>query len=429
MAESLFGPSVADIQAKLRAEEEARAFKLAQLNPYEQVGFESRRSAGMFGDELARVGNERFKEYLPEGMQFGPQEDPLIAEARKMAQVKKTLAESGADPSKIDEYFPAMIEELQKAGMIEQAVKMEEQYARIMTQREGIQQKRDAADLRRRQNELPGLKTADAMMKVPDKYNPAVVAEFADSVTKENPRGDASILARAPVDKAGSTKYSLGGSEVGTGLPVLIPNDGSEPFVWDEGKKRPAKGMRQGGNTTKVEITQAGDLKTFEKVEEMRKNFRIENKPLIDQLRNVNQAQSLYEQARAGNAKAQGALEQTFAGIFKTDSQMSAKELNRIISNASLPRGIMDKVSGLATGTPTNFSLDEMDKVMVLMRQVATAKKNKAKAAWVTQAKRRNIPEGDIDYIVMTDDVDDEEPRPYEKQDFGAPPPGAVRRR
>jgi hypothetical protein len=83
------------------------------------------------------------------GQAFGViPEDPRIAEARRLMQIKQEMTDANIDPQDIDKFYPEMIRRLNAAGFPEQANRAMQQYTQAQTAQGNLEARRTAAELK-----------------------------------------------------------------------------------------------------------------------------------------------------------------------------------------------------------------------------------------------------------------------------------------
>ena len=206
----MFGLSPEIIQAQLQAEEEKRALEMSKLSPMQEARYRMMRAGTGLGNATAGLLNQYASPKLGGQIMFGKPEDPRLTEAKKLLEVKKGLQESGIDPEDIDKFYPEMIRRLNAAGFPEQASNMMKQYTQAQTNRGNLEARKSELSIReteaetrrlkalqeKRERDLPGLSILKSLIETikTKPENAALVSKFRDSITKDNPTGDLSLL-------------------------------------------------------------------------------------------------------------------------------------------------------------------------------------------------------------------------------------------
>jgi hypothetical protein len=195
--QSMFGPTPQELQQMFMQQQQAQDMNQANQWGQGSLGQQISTAGYMGGTMLGRglQGLGQAAGIIPE--------DPRIAEARKMMEIKKELMESNIDPSDIDTFYPEMIKKLNAAGFIDQANQAMRQYTQAQTAQGNLEARNAEIEARKvkalqsqREEALPGLKTVTQLTDVVKKNprNARIVGEFKASVTPENPGGDYDIL-------------------------------------------------------------------------------------------------------------------------------------------------------------------------------------------------------------------------------------------
>lgn len=391
--QGMFGPTAEELQQALMERQQAADFERSRL--FGQMPLGQQISTSAYGGGL---GTARGIEGLGRAFGIVP-EDPRVAQAQKMEEIKQGLMQAGVDPRNIDEFYPEMITQLQRAGMIDKAFELEKQYQTLATQRETTQARLSKTKDLALDQQMPGRVVYRRLAGMPDKFDAAIVERFGQSITPSNPMGDQGLLKDAAIAKEG--KFTKIGEDDKTGRAVF--SDGKEPpFYFDEkGVKVPAGKLREGKAPTAIAYGgSTGPLKTFDVVQNLRKDFLDETKEIRATLTGASQAGELLTQARGGNQLAASALRQTMGKIFKADAQVSKAEIAAIASSTAIPRRMMDFVTGLTIGRPSELTLEEMAQLIDAMNRVAFLRRQKTQEKWKKQATRRGVEGPDVEFVV-----------------------------
>jgi hypothetical protein len=230
--QGMFGPSAEMLQRALMEGQQTQDFERARM--FGQMGLGQQIGTAAYGGGL---GITRGLEQLGQGFGIIP-EDPRIAEARKLMEVKKGIQDANIDPSDIDNYYPEMIRRLNAAGFPEQANRAMQQYTQVQTAQETLETRKAEAEARNaraageeRLRTLPGTRLipnlVQSIQAKPE--NAAIVQQYARSIDPANPWGDIKILDQLGlVDKKLSPKkpeYFSGG------LPVYTDEKGTYQLI------------------------------------------------------------------------------------------------------------------------------------------------------------------------------------------------------
>jgi hypothetical protein len=202
----MFGPTPEELQYAMSQQQQDEDFRDAGAWGNKTLGQQI--STGAYAGGM---GIGRGLQNLGQSTGYIPQ-DPRLAEAQRLMQVKKELMKANIDPQDIDKFYPEMIKKLNAAGFPEQASAAMKQYTAAqaaqgnLDAREAeIEVKRAAALKARREAQYPGYavlgKLTKAVMENP--RNAPILAKFEQSITDQNKSGDMSILAdlEEPMDK------------------------------------------------------------------------------------------------------------------------------------------------------------------------------------------------------------------------------------
>jgi hypothetical protein len=177
--QSMFGPTPQELQQMFMQQQQAQDMNQANQWGQGSLGQQISTAGYMGGTMLGRglQGLGQAAGIIPE--------DPRIAEARKMMEIKKDLMESNIDPSDIDTFYPEMIKKLNAAGFVDQANKAMQQYTQAQTAQGNLEARRTAAELQAQTAAERAAKLrADA---VKDEAEQRAIKGRASVVRKKNP--------------------------------------------------------------------------------------------------------------------------------------------------------------------------------------------------------------------------------------------------
>lgn len=196
--QSMFGPTPEELQMDLMQQQQASNWKQGMDWGSKDLGQQISAASFMGGQGIGQgIGQ------LGQAAGFIP-EDPRLAEARKLMEIRKSLMEAEIDPQDIDAFYPEMIRRLNAAGLTDQANKAMKQYTQAQTaqgnleaRRAELEVKQAAAEKARREAQFPGYRRLATLDKTitENPRNAAIIDRFEQSITRERPAGDSSILA------------------------------------------------------------------------------------------------------------------------------------------------------------------------------------------------------------------------------------------
>jgi hypothetical protein len=202
----MFGPTPEELQYAMSQQQQDEDFRDAGAWGNKSLGQQI--STGAYAGGM---GIGRGLQSLGQATGYLPQ-DPRIAEAQRLMEVKKGLMEANLDPQDIDAYYPEMIKRLNAAGFPDQASQAMKQYTSAQSAQGNLQArlaeievKKAAALKARREMQYPGYAVLGRLTKavMDNPRNGPVLAKFEQSITEQNKSGDMSILAdlEEPMDK------------------------------------------------------------------------------------------------------------------------------------------------------------------------------------------------------------------------------------
>ena len=422
--QGMFGMAPADVQRQVALEEEARMMQLAKMDPASAQRFRSMQA----GQQLGQAGAGMLRQAMP-NVQFGPPEDPRIAEAQKMEGVKKGIMESGVDPADIDTFYPEMIKRLYQGGMLKEALQLEKQYQDISNRQDAVAARKASSRELALENQMPGLKIVRDLSRTLDKApeNAGIIAQYRASVTPENPMGDIKLLEEMKKNAAQKAKVD-GSVKVGinaAGEEILRDKDTGAYFTTKmtklpDGQIIPVRQydgdfkVRSGG--IKIENNMPG-LAAVEDTAKLRKEFRAEVKVYDEILTASGAALNLSKAASEGNPSATVAFQNAFAKTFKSDSQVANAEINRLIGAGALDTRIANAALKFFSGTVTAESIEAAKEAIKAMRKFAREQRGKSYEQW-KKAHTGRLSPADLEFVVGGAEGEDGE--------FDAPTSGGV---
>jgi hypothetical protein len=383
----MFGPTPEELQYAMSQQQQDEDFRDAGAWGNKTLGQQI--STGAYAGGM---GIGRGLQNLGQATGYLPQ-DPRIAEAQRLMEVKKGLMEANLDPQDIDAYYPEMIKRLNAAGFPEQAQKAMAQYQGLSNQQDAIQLRRDALASKKREVEMPGYKFIQPLMKGLEKNpeNARIVNKFVQSVTPQNPTGDVNLLAELE-SKAAGVKLKHVGEDGPTGLPVYQPEDASEPAFYraptgekvisSSGLRPKAASMSVGGSSLTLPIKATDLVNDFNKG--MEKHSLVYDsaqkaKQLINEAKNSNNSQT-WEAARTTLARAVG------------ESKLSNEDIRRTGVDPRLVQGALDWVNRKISGVPNDDIMKQLYVVGSILEKDAK-KRGDRYVDQVRSATRKESPD------------------------------------
>lgn len=356
---SLFGLTPEATEEALRARQEEKAMAWAAQDTQGKFGLLSGRAAESFRSDIPRLFG-----YVP----------PEMKKATDIQGAMLEIRDSGIDMNDPTKLYPAVTQALQKRGLTQEAFLVaQEGAARIAAANKA------AAELAEtRVKTMKAANEADPIFKLyqDGKLDPATWEQYQSGqlaakdlilLTKPNHEiteiGEGGNRIKAIVDKTtGQIIRKLGDAYSGITSQTTIP----------------------------VNLT------TFDKLQNVRKDFQVEVKPYDTLLDGVGKLNSLIGLARGGNAKAGAALNQELGALFG-DAQKAAAEIDRLSSAGSIPVRIADKVSGWLSGTSTGATYNDIQTVVNAVKKEASTNRARLQKQY---EKRTDLSKEDMDFVV-----------------------------
>lgn len=130
--------------------------------------------------------------------------------------------------------------------------------------------------------------------------------------------------------------------------------------------------------------TQVGfspEIKMTDKELDWRKQFLSENKPVIEQAANVQQALGLLQQSQQ-SPFADAAFANTVVSAFGGDKQKSKAEIDRLVKAGSLDERVANTVKGFFEGTTSAKTKEDQLKVLTAVDKVLEQRYNSSAQSW-----------------------------------------------
>lgn len=359
--QSLFGPSIYDVQQQQMQQDRENAIAQAKLTPYQSIragmsmsGIQAGRSiAGLFGVE-----------------------DPKLKEASARQELKNAISAQwdGQDPV---EAYKIMAKEAARLGLTQEAisaaaqVKAAEESA-LDKEQKRIRQTYEIGKLAAQTQEA--LRKADQAKtaKIPslvqlqdarDSLDEALQAEQDPQVrtrleTRRNELNNAITKESTREPRAAKEPNKVGVST--TGQVVYYDPETRKQFTFDsQGKEVPFTGqIREGGSTTNVVLNTP---QTAALVDQGQKA----TKPIFDRVQSIDRSISLIDQ---NTPFSEAALRQEIASIFG-DSQKAATEVKGLANTGSLDERVANRFVNFVSGKDTKVTNEDRRAVLVALRK------------------------------------------------------------
>lgn len=183
--EGMFGLMPWEVEAQQKAQQQAMAMKMAQIQGPEQLGTFNAFEAGRQGADGIR--------------QFLGRPDPEVARAQELQTISKELAQSGINPTDTESYLSKLSEKLASSGRVEEALNVSKALQAHRDRQESLEIKRyDKETARIRATAAKRNKLNEFSLEIfkhNKEYTPESLAAYEKSVDPENnPNGDMSLL-------------------------------------------------------------------------------------------------------------------------------------------------------------------------------------------------------------------------------------------
>jgi hypothetical protein len=383
--QSLFGPSIYDVQQQQMQQDRENAIAQARLTPYQSI----RAGAAMAGTQAGRS---------IAGL-FGV-EDPKLKEASARQELKNAISAQwdGQDPV---EAYKIMAKEAARLGLTQEAisaaaqVKAAEESA-LDKEQKRIRQTYEIGKLAAQTQEALRKAEQAKTAKVPsfvqlqdarDSINEALqteqdpqkrtmletrLNELNNVITKES--------TREPKDKTppsvGQDREAIAQEIYGKGFYELAPEQ--KALVNKKADER-AERLKPSQNVTLP--------KNLKSVGEVRQQFTTNVKPYITAANAAEQAELMIDQASQGNFQGwRAAITQLAKSVG--DSQISRAEIEAYGVDPSLVGSIVDRTSIFFSGTPSQDTIKGAKKIATLVKKVNQDRAMKEQGTFLELAKQ-----------------------------------------
>jgi hypothetical protein len=144
------------------------------------------------------------------------------------------------------------------------------------------------------------------------------------------------------------------------------------------------------GKGTRVNVGLSPEIKMTNQELDWRKQFLSENKPVIEQAANVQQALGLLQQSKS-SPFADAAFANTVVSAFGGDKQKSKSEIDRLVKAGSLDERIANTVKGFFEGTTSAKTKEDQLKVLQAVDKVLEQRYNASSKNWSDRLSKVNV--------------------------------------
>ncbi len=353
--QSLFGPSIYDVQQQQMQQDQELAMRQAQLGAGQGLMYQAASAGQRAGRSIAGL--------------FGV-EDPKLKEASARQELKNAISAQwdGQDPV---EAYKIMAKEAARLGLTQEAiaaaaqVKAAEESA-LDKEQKRIRQTYEIGKLAAQTQEA--LRKADQAKtaKIPSLVQLQDARDSLDEAlqTEQDPQKRTMLETRRNELNNAITKESTKEpNKVGvstTGQVVYYDPETRKQFTFDsQGKEVPFTGqIREGGSTTNVVLNTS---QTAALVDQGQKA----TKPIFDRVQSIDRSISLIDQ---NTPFSEAALRQEIASIFG-DSQKAATEVKGLANTGSLDERIANRFVNFVSGKDTKVTNEDRRAVLVALRK------------------------------------------------------------
>ena len=344
--QSLFGPSIYDVQQQQMQQDQANAIAQARLTPYQSI----RAGMGMAGTQAGRA----------IGGLFGV-EDPKLKEAAARQELKNAISAQwdGEDPA---EAYKIMAREATRLGLTQEAIA-------AAAQVKAAEESRTMGELKR------GLLEAQIGKTGAQKTQAEALAEKARKEKLDTPFGK--------VDPDKFTPESLDKFRSTGNYADLVAKPEKTKAPPSVGADREAVSLEL-YNKNYMDLTQPERVTVNKRVEEATKSRQTTNitlntpqtaalvdqgqkatKPIFDRVQSIDRSISLIDQ---NTPFSEAALRQEIASIFG-DSQKADTEIRGLANTGSLDERIANRFVNFVSGKDTKVTNEDRRAVLVALRK------------------------------------------------------------
>jgi hypothetical protein len=137
-------------------------------------------------------------------------------------------------------------------------------------------------------------------------------------------------------------------------------------------------------------VSVSPEIKMTNQELDWRKQFLSENKPVIEQAANVQQALGLLQQSKS-SPFADAAFANTVVSAFGGDKQKSKSEIDRLVKAGSLDERVANTVKGFFEGTTSAKTKEDQLKVLTAVDKVLEQRYNASSKNWSDRLSKVNV--------------------------------------
>jgi hypothetical protein len=137
-------------------------------------------------------------------------------------------------------------------------------------------------------------------------------------------------------------------------------------------------------------VSVSPEIKMTNQELDWRKQFLSENRPVIEQAANVQQALGLLQQSKS-SPFADAAFANTVVSAFGGDKQKSKSEIDRLVKAGSLDERIANTVKGFFEGTTSAKTKEDQLKVLQAVDKVLEQRYNSSSKNWSERLSKVNV--------------------------------------
>jgi hypothetical protein len=260
----------------------------------------------------------------------------------------------------------ALAQELQQRGMQQQAYQLGQQ-ALAMREKEATIQTKTMERLTPEQKNAAGLADSAGLQRGTPAWAEKYSSELARLTTANKPNALPNI--------AKLQEYRRQAVTNGASTTELAQIDAVIK----------AEGFGKGTN-----IQLSPEIKMANQELDWRKQFLSENKPVIEQAANVQQALGLLQQSQQ-SPFADAAFANTVVSAFGGDKQKSKSEIDRLVKAGSLDERVANTVKGFFEGTTSAKTKEDQLKVLTAVDKVLEQRYNTSAKSWSDRLSKANV--------------------------------------